>query len=391
MATITQFTTYSRAFFMKDAADPTVGKTGLTIALTISKAGAAFAAPAGTVSEIGSGWYKVVLTNVDTNTAGDLIYHATATGADDADFTDQVMTQEQSDAVHIGTTANYAPTRNALIEMAYSKARVIDPNQTLEGYQLTQGIGMLNLIIRQMDAEPGAKPWAINTGPTSLVLQEHIGIYTSSEALPTDMVELTSVTYRSGYGKDTFVHNLPHSSYESLPDKFATGDPKRVYLNVNRNLAVQSLYVWPLPVDVGTQTRITGSDQFYLCIRSHVADSTNYPATGANWRLFWVADGVSGAEGSWASGTTYTAPKILRLWYKRPLADFTSANDNPDLPPSLSRILLYRLAADLSIDTGKSAEFEKRLRTEADSSERKVWRSTRKETATNYHNKADYF
>lgn len=391
MATITQYSTYPRAFFMKDAADPTVGKTGLTITLTISKAGAAFAAPAGSIAEIGSGWYKVTLTNVDTNTAGDLLYHATASGADDTDFTDQVMSQEQADAIHIGSTANYAPTLNSMIEMAYRKARAIDPNDTIQGYQLTQGRDMLNLIIRQMDAEEGAKPWAINTGPTSLVLQEHIGVYTSAEDLPTDIMEITTCTFRSGYGKDQPVLVLPHSSYENLPDKFATGDPKRIYLNKHRNPASQSLYVWPLPVDVGTQSRVAGDTQFYLCIRSHTADSTNYPETGANWRLYWVADGASGIGATWASGNSYVAPKVLRIWYKRPLADFTSSNDNPDLPPSLSRILLFRLTADLSIDTGKDEKFEKRLRDEADKSERKVWKATRKEQATDYHNKATYY
>ena len=391
MATILQNSTYSRSFLMVDSTDHLTGKTGLTITLTLSKGGAAFAAPAGSVTEISSGWYKIALTNVDTNTAGDLNYHATASGADATDFADQVITQVQLDAQHQGTTASYAPTRNALIEMAYRKVRAIDPNQTVEGYQLTQGIGMLNLIVRQMDAEPGVKPWALNTGPNSLVLQEHIGIYTATEGLPTDIIEVTAATYRSGYGNDVPLLVLPHASYEWLPDKFVTGDVQRIYLNINRDPALQSLYVWPLPVDVGTQTRITGDTQFFLCIRSHAADSTNRPETGANWRLYWVADGIVGAETSWASGTSYTAPKLLRLWYKRPLADFTSANDNPDLPPSLSRILLFRLAADLSIDTGKDEKFEKRLRDEADSSERKVWRRTQKEPATDYHNKAKYF
>lgn len=391
MASITQYSTYTRNFFMVDSTDDISGKTGLTVTLTISKAGAAFASPANSPTELGNGWYSIVLTNVDTNTAGDLLYHATGTGANATDFSDQVFTQAQLDAQHLGATANYAPNRNALIEMAYRKVRAIDPNQALQGYQLTQGIGMLNLIVRQMDAEPGARPWAVNTGPTSLTLQEHIGLYTTAEGLPDDILELTAATFRSGYGTDTPVLVLPHASYEALPDKFAVGDTKRVYLNINRNPALQSLYVWPLPGDVGTQSRVAGDSQFYLCIRTHTADSTNYPETGANWRLYWQADGASGIGATWTSGDTYTAPKVLRLWYMRPLADFTAANDNPDLPASLSRILLFRLAADLSIDTGKSATFEKRLRDEATASERKVWKRTQKEQATNYHNKAEYY
>src|SRR5262245_49142318 len=90
MAVLKLSTAYSRSFLMVDSADHITGKTGLTVAVTISKAGAAFGAAAGAVAEIGSGWYKVSFTTADTNTAGDLACHATATGADPTDWCDQV-------------------------------------------------------------------------------------------------------------------------------------------------------------------------------------------------------------------------------------------------------------------------------------------------------------
>lgn len=85
-----QSTVYTRTFLMVDSADHITGKTGLAPVVTISKAGAAFAAAAGVVSEIGVGWYKVALTIVDTNTLGDLAYHAAVAGADPSDFRDRV-------------------------------------------------------------------------------------------------------------------------------------------------------------------------------------------------------------------------------------------------------------------------------------------------------------
>ena len=78
-------TTYSLFFYMVDSADHIAGKTGLSPTVTLSKNGAAFASPAGAVSEIGSGWYKVAGNATDSNTLGDLLLHATATGADPAD------------------------------------------------------------------------------------------------------------------------------------------------------------------------------------------------------------------------------------------------------------------------------------------------------------------
>ena len=60
--------------------------TGKTVAITISKAGAAFGNPnagATNATEISSGWYKVTLDTTDTGTLGLLSIRGAATGCDD--------------------------------------------------------------------------------------------------------------------------------------------------------------------------------------------------------------------------------------------------------------------------------------------------------------------
>lgn len=68
--------------FMADSTDGKTGKTGLTLAVTISKNGAAFGSISPTVTERGNGWYNVALVAADTDTIGDLVVRGTATGAD---------------------------------------------------------------------------------------------------------------------------------------------------------------------------------------------------------------------------------------------------------------------------------------------------------------------
>src|SRR5262249_39097056 len=70
---------------MTDSADHIAGKTGLSPTVTLSKNGGSFAAPAGAVTEVGSGWYKVAGDATDSGTLGPLLLHATATGADPCD------------------------------------------------------------------------------------------------------------------------------------------------------------------------------------------------------------------------------------------------------------------------------------------------------------------
>lgn len=99
MALLKQSTVYTRVFLMVQSSDHVSGIAGATVAVSLSKAGGAFAAAGGTVSEIGNGFYKIALTAADTNTLGDLAFHATATGADPTDFIDQVAANILGDAL----------------------------------------------------------------------------------------------------------------------------------------------------------------------------------------------------------------------------------------------------------------------------------------------------
>jgi hypothetical protein len=75
-------------FLLVSSTDHITGVAGLGSgpAVTISKEGSAFAAPAGAISEIGSGWYEVAANATDTNTIGEILLHATGTGADPTDI-----------------------------------------------------------------------------------------------------------------------------------------------------------------------------------------------------------------------------------------------------------------------------------------------------------------
>lgn len=78
-------TAHGVLFFMADADDHISGKTGLTPTVTVSKNGGAFAAAAGSVSEVGDGWYVLAGNANDRDTLGELVVHGQASGADPAD------------------------------------------------------------------------------------------------------------------------------------------------------------------------------------------------------------------------------------------------------------------------------------------------------------------
>jgi hypothetical protein len=88
-------TDYPIHFLMVSSVEHTTGLTGLTPTVTISKNGAAFGGAAGAVSEIGNGWYAQAGHATDRETLGELLIHATATGADPVDFKVDITAQDQ--------------------------------------------------------------------------------------------------------------------------------------------------------------------------------------------------------------------------------------------------------------------------------------------------------
>jgi hypothetical protein len=93
MALLKQSTARNRAIFMVDETDHVSGLAGLTLTITASKDGGAFASIAPTVTDRGNGWYALALTTTHTNTLGDLALHITSTGADPTDLVDEVVVQ----------------------------------------------------------------------------------------------------------------------------------------------------------------------------------------------------------------------------------------------------------------------------------------------------------
>lgn len=98
-------TAHPLLFLLISSTDHISGLTGATVTVTLSKDGAAFASPSGSVSELANGWYKVAGNATDTNTVGALLLHATATGADPCDEEYRVVAFNPDDAVHLGLSS----------------------------------------------------------------------------------------------------------------------------------------------------------------------------------------------------------------------------------------------------------------------------------------------
>jgi hypothetical protein len=95
---------------MVSSTDHLAAVTGITPTVTISKAGGSFASPAGAISEVGNGFYKIAGNATDNATVGPLVVHATGTGADSFDDVFTVVAYNPLSATNLGLSA--LPTAN---------------------------------------------------------------------------------------------------------------------------------------------------------------------------------------------------------------------------------------------------------------------------------------
>lgn len=78
-------TAHPMQFLMIASSDHISPALGLSPTVVISKNGGTFATPAGSITEIGNGWYKVTPDADDFDTLGPLLLHATSASADPTD------------------------------------------------------------------------------------------------------------------------------------------------------------------------------------------------------------------------------------------------------------------------------------------------------------------
>jgi hypothetical protein len=111
LAQSTAYTVIIKAFLDTDHVSAATGKT---IAITLSKAGAAFGNPsagATNATEVAGGWYKVDLSTTDTNTLGDLVVRGTNADIDDTEQVCQVVSATTGGATNLDAAVSTLATQ----------------------------------------------------------------------------------------------------------------------------------------------------------------------------------------------------------------------------------------------------------------------------------------
>lgn len=233
MATLKQSTAYTRMFLMVQTADHLSGLTGASPTVNVSKAGGAFGAAGGTVTEVANGFYKIALTTTDTNTLGDLAYHITATSGDATDFVDQVTAQILGDMLTGNTTQLAGQTVTAA-------AGVTFPTSVASPTNITAASGVALASGQKVDVDTIKTNPVVNAGtvtfPTGATL-----------ASTTNITSATGITVatnndKTGYTASTVSDKTGYSLTQTFPANFSalsidSGGNVATTSNVKKNSA----------------------------------------------------------------------------------------------------------------------------------------------------------
>jgi hypothetical protein len=288
-----------------------------------------------------------------------------------------------------GSTFDSNITRDDLITLAFQEVNEIGVDEVLEPATLAWGIKRLNIILRRLDAEK-QHIWTVSATPATLTLVADTFVYTSSNGLPTNIKRLVTVNYRDAQGRDYPLKIYTPEEFSKIEEKTTLGTPQGVLLSEHITVGSQTLYVYPTLTSVNTQSEVTGSDSNnYRCIRSHTSDTDrDKPITGDNYLIYWELGGSSGS--AWADATAYTAPQHLRFWYERPLFDFTSSTDNPDVPQEWVEVLLYEMVEAITNQGALSVDDRVYYTRKTEKSRKKIQPAQVHKT-NDLHNKVTFF
>jgi hypothetical protein len=152
-------------FLLVLSSDHITGATGKTPTVLIAKSLGAFAAPAGAVSEVGFGWYRIAPNASDANTLGPLKLHATATGTDPRD--DEFLVVDYNPTIAsittLAPTGTGAESAQMIINRAFDDVGVKSQGEALGAADVQDAFVRLNNMIGQWATQTLTIPFISRT------------------------------------------------------------------------------------------------------------------------------------------------------------------------------------------------------------------------------------
>ena len=290
-----------------------------------------------------------------------------------------------------GSTSDNVIRRNEIILDALWHVRALPPDGRVSVDLFRRTVRLLNNLISQEDLKmtgDNRALWALDYAGLFLVGDSHI--YGVRQGLRPDAQDIVRIQLRTTAGDDTDVTLISKQTYDGLDDKNERGDVTKIWIEQKRLPADNLWYVWPVKSSPASPDVVLGNDQkSYECIQGHTSDDDTFPPGGQSSRLYWQLSRKDTTT-VWATAKAYVNGDMLYYSFKRPLFDFTSPFDNPDMPQGWENYLTYKLALMLSVGRNIDAQHIATISGLLKQAELDIFPSRRSQS-TDFHNKVVFF
>lgn len=286
-------------------------------------------------------------------------------------------------------SVDFNSTRDEIIKDALTLCRAIDPDETVPSAKITQATRFLNRMTKAFAAK-GLHLWTEEKG--ILFLDKGTDLYTFPTAYATDPEDFDdtttsaaassgastiavtaagniaagdflSIELDSGARQWTTVQSISGTTVTLAIGTTLTGD----VASGNEVIAFTTKVNRPLRIMSARRT-LSGTDSpIELVSRDEYDDLPNKSGTGLVNEVYYRPKTTTGELYVWPTGDTAT--DRLSFTYQRPIEDFDSTSNNPDLPVEWHEFLVANLALRIAPSYGVDPSTFKMIRDQAATTE----------------------
>lgn len=265
-------------------------------------------------------------------------------------------------------SVNFTSTRDEIIKDALTLLRAIDPDEPVPPTKLVQSARFLNRLVKQLQTQ-GLHLWT--DAEATLFMDKGTRIYTfpAAYAAASEDYDDTTTAAAASSGDSTFTvsaaGNIAAADFLSI--ELDSGSRQWTTVNLisgttitlptgttldgdvaggNEIIAFATKINRPLRI-LSARRRISGVDSpLALVSREEYVDLPNKSSTGLVNEIYYKPLTSTSELYLWPTGDTAT--DRLSFTYQRPIEDFDSTGDNPDLPVEWHDMLVTGLARMLA-------------------------------------------
>lgn len=367
---LAQSTQTAFTFLLVQSADHLTGALGATPTVRLSKAGGTLAAASGAVTELGGGQYKIVLSQADVDTIGDLALHITATGCDPTDSIEQVVGPRPTSAPTRSTLSFYDRRAGQIVEEALLLCQGLDQDEPADGRAITQGLARMNDILRSwythaahqwrkqeivLPLNPSQTMYLLGDAATDAYWADEEDFYsTTTSAAAVAGATSIGLTDATDYANGDYVGIELADGTRQWTTAVKSGSTLTLDAVLTDNVnAAASVYMFtsrpPRPLQVLHARRRSSSDSVDIPVKveahNYYRDQPAKLVTGTPVHVFYQPTLTSGRLYIWQAPSNAT--QQIRLTVARPFTVVVSTTDVIDIPDEWIEALTYTLAVRL--------------------------------------------